>query len=323
MLVTGASGFIGGHLVARLRAQGRSVRCLVRPTSRIEWLRPSGCEIVSADLARPETLERALDGVDTIYHLAGVTKAPSRQGYFEANQGATESLLEAVTRYGGGVRRLVHVSSLAAAGPSDDDPIDEDDPPRPISVYGLSKLRGEEAVVAYRGQAQVVVVRPPVVYGPRDRGVLPFFRLATHRIRVAVGWRERRLSLVHVDDLVTGLLVCGEHPAAAGRIYFVTDGVPCTWADVTRAIANAVGKRSLPVVVPEVMVKLAGAGAYLAGRVARRVTVFNRDKAVEICARHWVCDGSRIERELGFRPRVDLQTGMRSTFEWYRRQDWL
>ena len=211
ILVTGGSGFIGGHLLDRLAGEGAQVRCLLRPTSSRRYV-PSGAEVVSADLATGEGLDEALRGVDTVIHLAGVTKPRVPQEYETGNFRATEVLLGAC----GGCRRFVHVSSLAAAGPSETGkPLREDAPAHPVSAYGRSKWKAEEAVRKSALADRAVIVRPPVVYGPRDTDVFQILRMVSRGWTVRIG-RERRLfSAIYVKDLAEGLIRAARSPGAA------------------------------------------------------------------------------------------------------------
>ena len=201
ILVTGGTGFIGSHLLDKLSALGEPARCLLRRKARPRRL-PAGIEAAYGDLIGGEGVEEAVRGADTVIHLAGVTKALAARDYYAGNVRATETLLRALA---GRAIRLVHVSTLAAIGPSrDGTPVDEDAQPRPLTHYGKSKLEAERMVRALAPDA--VIVRPPVVYGPRDTDVFQLLRSISKGWVLEIGGGERWFSAIYVEDLVEGLL---------------------------------------------------------------------------------------------------------------------
>jgi dihydroflavonol-4-reductase len=313
ILVTGATGFIGSHLVERLVATGRSVRCLVRRPGAIP-----GAEIARGDLARGEGLLAALRGVECVIHLAGVTKALRVEDYYVGNGRATVNLVRALE---GHPARLVHVSSLAAAGPSTDGmPLDEDAPPAPFTHYGKSKLEGERAAAA---RENTVIVRPPVVYGPRDTDVLQLLRSISRGVVLEIAGGDRWFSAIYVKDLVTGLMLAAETSAAVGRTYFLTYGRPHTWNDLAVAAAGIMGTRPRVLRVPYGIARSVGFAAEMWSRFTRKPGIISREKVSEARCRHWTCSGDRAARELGFSAPTGLREGLAETLEWYRQAGWL
>ncbi len=220
ILVTGGTGFIGSHLVERLAAQRRAVRCLVRPSSNLRDF-PAGIELAQGDLESGAGLADALHAVDTVIHLAGVTKARSPADYDRGNAAATAQLVGAAAS--SGIHRFVHVSSLAAAGPSSSNgPLSEEDAPRPVSHYGRSKLAGEQFVRQSPLADRAVIVRPPVVYGPRDRDVYQMIRTVAGGWMLQIGSVRRYFSLVYVGDLVDGLIAAADRvrPVPAVTLFY-------------------------------------------------------------------------------------------------------
>ncbi len=320
-VVTGATGFIGSHLAEALVRAGWHVRCPVRDPARAHWLRALPVELVKADLTVPETLDGIFAGAQVVFHLAGLTRALRAEEFFAANVTGTANLLRALGRADGGCRKLVFLSSLAAAGPSRPGiPRTEDDPPVPVSVYGKSKRLAEEQVV---GACPVdwVILRPPIVYGPRDLEGLLYFRVVKLGVRPVL-CTERYFSLIYVGDLVRAIILAAE-AAPPRAIYHVADPEPCSF----RALADRIGRvmgRSGPVLpAPGWAFRLAGALADLTARLRRRPMVFSYDKAVEMTAGDWVCDCRRVEAELGFRTEVSLEQGLRETYSWYRSAGYL
>lgn len=325
-LVTGASGFIGGRLVAALAAdRGWSVRALVRPTSR----RPAGVECVEGDITRPETLAAAVDGVDVVFHLASLLKVPWKQAFATVNVEGTANVAAACA----GAKWppvLVVVSSLAAAGPAPAGrPRREDDPPAPVSRYGRVKRAAEQAAVAAARAAPVSIVRPPMVFGAGDRGALPLFRGAARGWHFAPGDGSMRMGLVHVDDLAAALIAVAERgervpPGADGGdgagVYQVAAGEAPTYGELGRRIGAAAETRTRVVRVPRWVVGCIAAMSEAVGRLRDRPTVLNRDKHREGAAGDWWCSNARIGA-LGWRP-APLDRRLRETVEGYRAAGW-
>jgi dihydroflavonol-4-reductase len=317
-LVTGATGFVGSHLVETLVARGTRVRCLARARSDRRWL-PSSVEVATGSLDDPATLARAVAGVEVVYHLAALTSARRPADYDETNHRGVVRLLEVMAAHAPRAR-LVFCSSLAAAGPARAGrPLTEADPPGPVGPYGVSKSRAEAAVAAANRDA--VIVRPPAVYGPRDKDVLVAFRLAAHGVAIRTGPARQQLAFIHVRDLARGLIRAGETPGAAG-VYFVNGGNH-SWEELIAAIGRAVGRQPTVVPLPAGVVRTAG---FLAGSWTRYIggrPFLTRERAWDLLQPNWTCDDTRARTELAYRPTVTLEDGMRETAAWYRAQGWL
>lgn len=322
VLVTGATGFVGSRLVAALRPRVDTLRALVRPTSDSTLLHELGAELVVGDLRQPTTLASAVAGADVVLHLGALTRARTRDEYFAANARGTEALLEAMLGQGRTPRRLVYLSSMAAAGPSLERPVGPFDTPRPLTAYGESKLAGEAAALAGADDVEVVILRPPAVYGPGDRDLLTFFRLAARGLLPVPTGPDRPVQLIHVDDLAEALIRAAGVPGAHG-VYHVADPGGYPWVHVANLVADSVGVRARVVRVPGGMVRAAAALVEGAAGMMGKASIFNRDKARELLAPGWLCDTTRAERELGFRASIPLAEGLAGTAEWYRARGWL
>jgi len=320
ILVTGATGFIGSHLVERLVAQGRPVRCLVRRASATAGLPQSGVQLAYGDLATGAGLTEALRDVDLVLHLAGVTKARTLADYDRGNAQATANLLRAAAH----VRRFVHVSSLAAAGPSDGSrPLTESDEPHPVSYYGRSKLAGEDLVRESPLFSRSIIIRPPVVYGPRDRDVYQMIRMIARGWMLQIGAAPRPFSLIYVGDLVDALLAAADRPAPGGAVYYVAHSVAVSWDEFGRTAARLMGGRLRSVAIPEKLAYAIGWCAEWWARLSRHPGILSRDKVAEACCAGWVCDPSRACRELAFCSATGLEEGLRRTLDWYKEEGWL
>ena len=321
-LVTGSNGFIGSFLVESLLARGDAVRCLVRRTSNLRWIKDLNVERVIGELRNPESLQQAVDGVDVIYHLAGVTRGRTEQDYLDGNYVSTVNLLQAA-KYSSTLKKFVFVSSQAAAGPSiNDRPRTEADPAEPISLYGRAKARAEDAVLQYGDRFPVTVIRPPAVYGPRDKDFFVMFQHVNRGILPILGAGTQQVSLVHVDDLVNGIVLAADAQDADGKIYFISEG-DYSWLDVGQAMAGALGKKTLKLHLPLGGVAFVSWFTIAYSNLTRKAVLLNRDKILEMKQAAWICSGDRARTELGFSPKMNLQTGMQQTAAWYRQQGWL
>jgi nucleoside-diphosphate-sugar epimerase len=318
ILITGGTGFIGSHLVATLCAAGEPVRCLVRPRRRTPKL-PPAAGIAEADLAGGAGIVEALRGVHTVIHLAGVTKALSAADYYEGNVRATEALVRAVQ---GRAIRFVHVSSLAAIGPSRGGvPVGEDDAPAPLTHYGKSKLEAERIVRSSLPDA--VIVRPPVVYGPRDTDVFQLLKSISRGLVLEIAGGERWLSAIYVADLVQGLLAASRMPAAHGRAYFLTHPKAASWSELASTAAAVMNRRPRVVRIPVAVAQAVGLGAEMWARLTRTPGIVSRDKIREARCEAWVCDYRRAAAELNFQAPTSLADGLARTLAWYKEAGWL
>lgn len=317
LLVTGASGFIGSHLVDLLRARGARFRCLVRRTTSTKSL--GSVETAFGDLTTGEGLDEALRGADAVIHLAGVTKAVRPSDYDVGNVRASEILAGSLR--GKGIR-LLQVSSLAAAGPSRaGDPLREDAEPQPVSAYGKSKFAGERAVRAVLPDA--VILRPPVVYGPRDTGVLQLLKPMSRGWSLEIGGGERWFSFIFVKDLAEALLACAAAPSALGKTYFVAHPKPVSWTQLVAQAGSIMGRRIHALRLPPPVARAVGSCADVWARVTDRPVVLSREKILEAQCMCWTCDSGRAAADWGFLARTSFTDGLAATLAWYKEAGWL
>ena len=323
LLVTGSTGFIGRRMLAHPALDGDRVRVLLRPESPVRPM-PDGVEAVRAAFGDPEALGRAVTGVDRIIHLAGVTKGKDEASFDEGNVLPVRSLLEAVKNHNPALRRFVLVSSLAAAGPASEgeEGVRESDAPHPVSAYGRSKLRGEEAALSFAGDVPLTIVRPPAVYGPGDRDVLQVFRMLGKGVLVTAGnARRQRFSMIHVDDLVRGIMQAARSDASAGRTYNITSSSAWSWGGLVEAARPALGfRRVLRLSLPAPLVMLLGTVVGGVASLLGRASILNRDKAVELLRDYWVSSPRRAQEELGFTSEITPEEGIAGTVAWARRE---
>jgi nucleoside-diphosphate-sugar epimerase len=322
-LVTGASGFVGSHIVDELLRQGVRVRCVVRGTSPRRWLDGKPVEIHVADLADLPGLTAAAEGATWIVHAAGLTKGRSATAFNEANVAGTERMLRAALEAGPSLRRFVLISSQAAAGPSGDGrAVTEERRPEPVTPYGESKLRSEELALLLRDRLPVVVLRPPAVYGPRDEGILRYFRAAKRHVRLELR-RGGRFSVIHAEDLARAVWLAMSDERARGEVFFVAGPDVTGYAEMGGLIARSLGTWTVPLSPPRWLL-LAGAfvGDAMAGALGG-IAFLNSQKIREITSGDWICSSARFRIRLGWEPRWSLEEGVEQTARWYREAGWL
>jgi nucleoside-diphosphate-sugar epimerase len=310
-LVTGGSGFVGSHLVDALLKRGFDVTCTIRPTSNLRWLTGKKVRLFDRGFAAPD-LSEALDGVTHVFHVAGVIQSPDEAGFMRGNRDLTRSLARACAHVP--LERFVLISSLAAAGPCPGpDPVTEEDLPRPVSAYGRSKLAGEREALSIADRVPVTVIRPPVVYGPRDLGLYTLFRIARAGILPQIGARKL-YSIIHVRDLIEGTLKAVFE--SGPDCFFITNEVPAASNTLPSRIARSIGCKAVRFHISD------GTLLWLAD-IAALVGHVHHDKAREIVQRRWVCSASKARTRLGFRASTTLEEGLGETAAWYRRERWL
>ena len=311
--MTGATGFIGSHLVEELVSRGYNVTCLVRKGSDLRWIEGLTKNLYYGDCGDEKSLNGLSPDFDYVFHAAGLTKARREEDFFYANVKGTENLLKAVSGKMSGLKRLVFLSSLAAAGPSRNGSlVNEDSEPRPVSRYGESKLKGEQLLSGYRAGIPVTIIRPPAVYGPRDRDFHVLFRMLKKGFYPY--WGKYSLLCRTGDCHNQGSRV------KRGRARHIYLSKVYTNDDIAVEIANVFRTRPIKVKIPMALMSiLIGIG----GRLSSGPSLFNRDKLRELSYESWICDPSKAEKELGFVPKVTLKEGIKWTADWYRIHQWL
>ena len=325
-LITGATGFIGPHLIKKLTAEGHFCRCLVRNSSQTDFLKASGVEVVQGDITRPETLNGIADGMDRVLHMATL-------GHM-SNFSVTESMFEAINVHGtrnvmaealrAGVGRIVHCSTVAAMGICDEVPATEESLCNPHHPYGRSKLKAEQMVlgmVADQG-LPAVIVRFSMVYGPGDpRDILKLTRLARKGLFPKVGRRPKLTPLIHVSDAIQGVLLAAEK-GGTGEVYLITNQNSLPFDDICKILQNALGITRLPLYIPE----WAALGiAYMSEKLfpaLGKVPPVSR-KNIESTLADRVFSIEKARRELNFDPQIDPTEGLKETVEWYKKQGWV
>lgn len=323
LLVTGATGFVGSHVLEQARSQNLRIRALVRKAEDAQRLETQGITCVRGSLEDPESLRNAVAGMDAVLHLAAVTKARSAEEYERANVVGTQAVVDAVVTASPAPKRFVYLSSLAAVGPSFGGvPVTRATVPTPLTAYGRTKLAGEKVCESAQERLILAILRAPAVYGPRDRDVYEFFRLAGYGVIPIPGAAHRRLQMIHAADLARALLLAATS-SGANSVYHVAEARSYEFEEMARMVATAVGKKARIVRIPGGLIEAAAAISETAAGLIGKGTIFNRDKARELLAPGWLCETELARRDFGFEATIPLQEGLNETAAWYKRNGWL
>ena len=325
VLITGATGFLGSSVIESLIRSGYKVRALVRRPSVPALNDRANVELVMGDICQPDTLLSAVEGVDYVIHCAGLVKAHSQNDFFKVNVKGTENLLQAISSVSPPLKRFVHVSSLAAAGPNvGNQPDVSIENANPVSDYGNSKLDAERVLEKYHDRWPITVVRPPAIYGPGDRECLLLFKLVKSHFWPSFLSKEKRLSLIYVDDAADVIIRAVQKDQGSGRCYFIDDG--CTYkiqelVDVLKVLLKTKRLFTLRIPLKGVALLLFIAEKYAAW--AKKPAVMGRDKFKELVYQDWTCNSQLARQKLDWSASTNWEAGALKTLKWYQQQGWM
>lgn len=323
VLVTGANGFVGTRLCRQLQKDGNHVIAGVRKSSNLSGLVDLKLEYRYGDITSAETLTEMVRDVDYVVHNAGLTKSNTRERFFRVNEQGTRNLFEAAINQDYHVQKIVHISSIAAAGPSTKGkPINETDPPHPVTTYGESKLAGEKVALSYADRTNMVAIRPPGVYGPGDKEIFTMFQAVYRRVKPLIGDLDRRLQLVHVDDLCRGISLALSGSTVSGQIYFIAEKKSYAYKEMIRIMQQASGRAAIPLYLPSPLFRTVAAVSEFCSKAIGATPMLTREKTRELNA-SWEMNVNRAREELGFESNIEFEDGVKQTFKWYIDQGWL
>jgi len=324
ILITGATGFVGSHVADRLIDMGHTVRALTRSTSSTKWLADKPIQTVQGNMLDIESLREAVEGTDAVIHIAGVTAAKDKKGFYEGNQLSTRNLLEAVKRYNPGIKHFIHASSQTAVGPSlDGTPVTETTPPHPITTYGMSKRAAEEECERMREHFPITILRLAAVYGPRDTAILTIFQTFKQGLKPLIGFRDKYVNLVHIDDVVQSFELSLAREEAKNQTYLIGAEQHYTWKQVSNIACEIMQRRAITVRLPHALVYTVAGFSELFNMIKKKPSVLNWEKGKDIVQANWTCSVEKAMREMGYKQNVALDEGIRKTTEWYKQHSWL
>ena len=324
VLVTGATGFIGSHLVEALVQRGAQVRCLVRNRRHLGWVKDLPVEFVVGNCQEKNSLIQGVTDVDQVFHLAGVTAAVKEETYFEVNALGTENLVHACIENNTRLKKFIYLSSQAAAGPCRrGERKRESDPCEPVSPYGKSKLLGEELALSHSHELPLLILRPCSVYGPRDKAFYALFKCLSKRIKPCLSDHDQHISMCYVEDLVRAILLAAETQTESGEILFLADGQDYRMEEVAEILAQAMGISALQLRLPKQLLFGLAFLAECVSRVSGKPSILSRGKVEEMIQKNWLCDITKARALLAFEPRISLARGAKLAVDWYKKENWL
>ncbi len=327
VLITGASGFVGGFLVDEALNRGMDVYAAVRKTSNRQYLTDSRINFINLDFENVEKLSEQLvkHNFDYFIHNAGVTKTPSKEVYFKVNAEYLNNIIKAVKLSNVSLKKLTFISSLAAYGPAEyteNGIVEESSTPHPVTNYGRSKLKAEEYL---KGQEDIpyVIIRPTAVYGPREKDLFTVYQLLNSHLDLSIGLEDQNLTFIYVKDLVRVIL---DSTLAHKKnvAYFATDLAVHTSTSYNKAIKKALGdKLALKIKLPITVVKVLGYASEKIGGLFGNYPALNVEKVNELEANSWICDTAPLEKDLNYKPQYNLEKGLKESIAWYKEHNWL
>ncbi len=323
-VVTGANGFVGSHLVDYLLSKGWTVRCIVRKSSDLKWIKDKNIELFDCGLFDKEGLRKAFKDANYIFHVAGVVKSKTKEGYFKGNVDTTRNLLEVASENSSTIKRFLVVSSQTVTGPSTKEkPVDENSECRPITTYGRSKLEEEKLALSYNDKLPITICRAPAVYGERDTEIFIYFNTFNKGLTTTIGFDRKELSLIHAVDLVEGFYLAALSEKAIGQVYFIGSEKFYTWEEVNSITSKILNKKPIIIKVPHFLVYTIAAIAQFFSMFSKKPATLNIEKAKDITQQFWTCDTSKAIRDLGYRQKISIEEGIKRTCDWYKEMNWL
>ncbi|MFK7845285.1 MAG: NAD-dependent epimerase/dehydratase family protein [Rhodothermales bacterium] len=329
-VITGSNGFIGTMLQAKLVGMGAEVRCLIRSGSgagKPAKTSTNGITHYAIDYADPESLinSGALNDAEYVFHVAGVTKQLTLEGFRRGNVMPTQHLVEALTQLKTPLKRFVLISSQAAAGPakSASAPVLEAHNPAPIEDYGLSKLEAENILREQQLPFSYTTIRPAAVYGPKDVDFLALFKQLKNGLGIYPANRNSFVSIIYVNDLVDGIINAAMHDNTKNQTYFLAKDIAVTWHQIYSFIADIWGSKLREINLPFGLISIAGHLGDIYSKITGKITVLNSKKIDLAKPAFWVCSSEKAQKDFGFDPQTTLPGGLRQTFSWYKEAGWL
>lgn len=321
VLVTGASGFIGSHIVDALLQRHCTVHCLVRRTSDLRWLDRTKVQLHYGNLEKPFSLKEGLEKTDYLFHCAGLTRAKSRREFFRINATACKTLYEECLEHGKRLKRIIHISSLASVGPAlPDQPVDENTPCKPLTYYGKSKLAGEEIARQFSSSLPLIILRPPIVYGPREINFFVFIDGIAKGWNLQMGHKNRVLSLIYIMDLVQAMLRAAIRPSSGNDLFFITDGNFYHWDDVVETASNVLNIRPRSIRIPDRLLGFIGLLLEFISIYQKNPPLLDRQRIIDIRQSTWTASSEKFFDHFEFQPQYDLQKGLKETVDWHKKQ---
>jgi dihydroflavonol-4-reductase len=323
--ITGATGFVGSHLVDLLLENGFKVKCLARTTSNMRWLKDKNVEIIDGSLNNLDSLKMGVADVDYVFHLAGVLFGRNPESFTQGNIQGTKNLLEAVKQVNPKLKRFLHCSSQTVAGPAInlESVIDETMEPNPLTWYGKSKLEAEKLVNNYAQFFPITIVRPGAVYGPRDYAIFEVFKTSLSGFNLAIGSKEKFVSFIYIDDLVAGIIQAAQSDKTIGETYFIVGDDISKQDEISRLAIKEYGKKVKTIRVPHAVLKLVAKTSDIIGNIIKKDMILNSQKFIELKQDFWIATNAKAKKDFNFSPKWTLESGVKASAKWYKDNGWI
>lgn len=324
IVLTGANGFLGSHLVDRLLKENVEIHCIVRKTSNLKWLKGKNIQIHTCGLADIEALKNVFQNVDYIFHLAGTVAALKYEDYLYGNVEITKNILEAALFHQNSIKKIVVTSSLAVGGPSTkNNPIDESTGFNAVALYGKAKVEQELMCQKYMDSLPITIARPSVISGSREVELFEYIKAVNGGIVPLVGFQEKYVGIVNVKDLVEGFYQMAISDKTSGEAYYLSSEEIISWKALAEVIANKLGKKPLFLKLPHFAIKMAGSISGFVGKLKGKAPTFDAEKAKEGVEEAWICNVEKAKRDFGFKQTVSIKEGIEDAIDWYKENNWL
>jgi len=321
ILITGANGFVGSHIVEELTANNYEVICAVRKNSDLKWINNRPVKLKYGTLNDKTFLKEIISETDIVIHCAGVVRALTWDTYNDVNVTGTKNIIETVLENNKNLKKFIFISSQAAMGPSFEDKTRKiGDIETPVSDYGKSKLLAEQEVKKLKGIVPYCILRPAAVYGPRDKDIFAFFNMVNKHIAPKTV-KEHLIQLVFVKDIAKIVIKTINNPVSDNKIYYLADGKIYSWQNVADTIAGSNGIKTVSVPLFDFIFKTAGNIFEFISFIVKKPQVLNRQKITEMLQKAWVCDNSQTLKDLDF-TFENLENGSKITYNWYLKNKW-
>ncbi len=325
IVLTGATGFIGQHLATAVLNSDHRLNILSRrQKGEFSGFETKGAKISICELSSKSILKLMTKNCDTVIHLAGTTKTLTEKEMFEVNVEYTKNLLDVCD---GRNIHFVYISSQAAAGPAIDPekPVKESDPPNPLTWYGKSKLKAEEEVINWgkKNNNKFTIIRPPSVFGPGEKDIFSCFKLMNKNLSFSIGYKEKRISVIYVKDLVSAIMHLVENVEPSGKTYFASSDHHYSWEELFSAIAGSMNKkRYLKLKLPEISAVPVAVFSEAMSKITKKPALLNSQKIIEMKQDFWVCSNALL-KSTGWTPQYSLDEAMKETANWYKNNNWI
>jgi nucleoside-diphosphate-sugar epimerase len=316
ILVTGANGFVGSHIVETLLKKKYNVTCILREKANLKWIQNLPIEYKYGSLDDEKFLETVIKNVDIIVHCAGAVRAISKDEYFKVNVKNTRNLCQSIIKTNLNIKKFIFISSQAAVGPSSNDIIKVTDKENPISDYGLSKLAAElEIKQILYGKISYTILRPSVIYGPRDKDIFILFNLVYKHFKPLTA-KKKFLQLVFVKDVAKAVIACLENKKSNNNTYYLANSNIYTWSDISRIIASSIDVKAIPLIIPNFIFKSIGIFFEIFSCITKKPAILNKQKITEMLQKYWIANTKPAEIDLNIKF-TSLEVGSRITYNWY------